>query len=102
MSANVLTALLYKTDSEGYISINGPVKQSLATQLNTSPQVIVNQVKFLSDVNLLIKKARGVYYYPIIHPADCRKIMDNSYRKLSLECIFHAKQFLPETKIIVE
>lgn len=54
MSGNLLAALIYKVDGKGYVTINGTVRDELALILNTTEQVIRNNLKSLSDDNLII------------------------------------------------
>tara|TARA_R110002050_G_scaffold57423_5_gene129158 strand:+ start:64983 stop:65948 length:966 start_codon:yes stop_codon:yes gene_type:complete len=102
MAGNLLAALIYSTDDEGYIAINEFVRDALAIRMNSTKQVVVNQLKALSDVNLLTKVKRGHYFFEPISAKDCRKIKEGVYQTLSLDFRYQNTQLLPGYNIMVE
>ena len=65
-AGNLLAALIYSPDANGYIAIKKVVRDAVAHRINPTNQVVVNQLKALSDSHLLIKVKRGHYFYEAI------------------------------------
>jgi len=102
VAGNLLTALIYSTDEEGYIAINNVVRETLSLRMSSTKQVVVNQLKALSYVNLLTKVKRGHYFYQPISAEECRKIKDGAYQTLWLDFRYQNIQLLPGYHITVE
>ncbi len=101
MSGNLLAALIYKVDQKGYISINATVRDELALMLNTTEQVIRNNLKSLSDVNLLIKEGNGHYFYEPLNTDDCTRIINGNYQDITVELKFFKNDIEPSLSLII-
>jgi len=101
-AGNLLAALIYSTNEDGYIVINSVVREELAIRMTSTKQVVVNQLKALSDIKLLTKISRGYYFYEPISASECQKIKVGSYVTLSLDLKYQNTQVLPGYQVTVE
>lgn len=70
--------------------------------MESTKQVVVNQLKALSDINLLTKVKRGYYFYEPISALDCQKIRQGLYRTISLDMSYQNTQMLPGYHVTVD
>ena len=101
MAGNLLAALIYKVDGKGYVTINGSVRDELALMLKTTEQVIRNNLKSLSDVNLIRKEGSGHYYYEPLRTDDCTRIISGDYQDISVELKFFKNDIEPSLSLTV-
>jgi hypothetical protein len=101
-SGRLLCALINKVDSDGCITINAKTRDDLAIILDTNEQVITNNIKSLSDSNLLIKKARGYYFYSLCDVDDCKLITSQTYASLSVEIKYFKGDKTPKISLFIE
>ncbi len=101
-AGQLLAALIYKLDSNNKFIINGDSRSELAMLIDTSPQVITNQLKLLVDGNLITKVARGTYIYTLLSPEYVQKILSQSFRSISVELKFYKNDVNPKPIIILD
>lgn len=101
-AGQLLAALIYKLDSNNKFIINGDSRSELAMLIDTSPQVITNQLKLLVDSNLITKVARGTYIYTLLSPEYVQKILSQSFRSISVELKFYKNDVNPKPIIILD
>jgi len=64
--------------------------------------VVTNQLKALCDINLLTHVSRGVYFYEVIAPENCKKIKEGVFSHVSIDISYLHTQLLPAFHIKVE
>jgi len=101
-AGNLLAAIIYKVDSTGCITINAASRNKLALMINTTEQVITNQIRALCDTNLLIKEGKGCYFYNVLSVGDCRKIIEGDYEDISVDMKYYKNELLPDFQLIIE
>lgn len=101
MSGHLLAALIYKVDRKGYVTINTTVRDEIALMLNTTEQVIRNNLKSLSDVNLLIKEGYGHYFYEPLMSIDCTRIINGDYQDITVDLKFFKNDIKPSLSLLV-
>jgi hypothetical protein len=101
-AGQLLAALVYKLDSNNKFIINADSRTELAALIDSSPQVITNQIKMLCDTFLIKKVARGSYTYDLLSPENIRKIISQDFDSISVELKFFKNDFSPKPLIIIE
>jgi len=101
-SGDLLAALIYKLDSNNKFIINADSRTELAMLIDTSPQVITNQLKLLVDSNLIIKVARGTYVYTLVSSEYIQKILSHGYNSVSVEMKYYKNDISPKPVIIID
>lgn len=101
-AGQLLAALIYKLDSNNKFIINSDSRSELAMLIDTSPQVITNQIKALVDSHLITKVARGTYYYNLLSPENIRKIITQDFDSISVELKFYKNDVNPKSLIIID
>ena len=101
-AGHLLAALIYKLDSNNKFIINADSRNELAVLIDTSPQVITNQIKALVDSNLITKVARGTYVYTLLSPEDIQKILTQSFSSISVELKYFRNDVNPKPIIILD
>lgn len=102
IAGQVLASLLLNIDELGFVSINEAVRKEIAHRINSSSQVVMTQLKALSDINLLTKVTRGYYFCEAFSPDQCRKIRQGEFSQVSIELSYLDTQLLPAYHITVE
>ncbi len=101
-SGQLLAALIYKLDSNNKFIINADSRSELAMLIDTSQQVITNQIKVLVDSHLINKVARGTYSYDLLTQEDIKKIITQDFESISVELKFYKNDINPKPLIIIE
>jgi len=101
-AGQLLAALIYKLDSNNKFIINADSRTELAVLIDTSPQVITNQIKALVDSHLINKVARGTYCYNILSPENIRKIITKNFQSISVELKYYKNDVNPKPLIIID
>lgn len=101
-AGRLLCALIHNVDSVGCITINAKTRDGLAKALGTNEQVITNNIRSLSDSNLLIRKARGYYFYSLCDVDDCELITSQKYESLSVEIKYFKGDKTPKINLLIE
>jgi len=101
-AGQLLAALIYKLDSNNKFIINANSRTELAVLIDTSPQVITNQIKALVDSHLITKVARGTYSYDLLPPENIRKIITQDFESISVELKYYKNDVNPKPIIILE
>jgi hypothetical protein len=101
-AGQLLAALIYKLDSNNKFIINADSRSELAMLIDTSPQVITNQIKALVDSHLIEKVARGTYSYNLLTPENIRKIITQDFESISVELKYYKNDLSPKPLIILE
>lgn len=101
-AGQLLAALIYKLDSNNKFIINADSRSELAMLIDTSPQVITNQIKALVDSHLITKIARGTYSYDLLPPENIRKVITQDFESISVELKFYKNDVNPKPIIILE
>ncbi|MDO7598036.1 MAG: SAM-dependent methyltransferase [Pseudomonadota bacterium] len=102
IAGHVLASLFFNTDELGFIASNQAVREEASYHINSSPQVVMTQLKALSDMNLLTKVTRGYYFCEAFSPDQCRKIWQGEFSHASIELSYLDTQLLPAYDITVE
>lgn len=101
-SGHLLCALAKSVDTNGCVTINSTTRNELAIILETNEQVITNNIKLLSESNLLVKKSRGYYLYNLMSVDDCQKITNREYESLNVDIKYYKDDCSPVISVLVE
>lgn len=101
-AGHLLAALIYKLDSSNKFIINADSRSELAVLIDTSPQVITNQIKALVECHLITKIARGTYSYNLLSPENIQKILSQNFESISVELKYYKNDLSPKPLIILE
>ncbi len=101
-AGQLLAALIYKLDSGNKFIINANSREELAALIDTSPQVITNQIRALVDTNLIKKISRGTYFYSLLQPTDVNKIITQDFKSISIEMKYFRGDVNPKASILVD
>lgn len=102
IAGHVLASLIFNTDELGFISSNHAVREEVSYRINSSPQVVMTQLKALSDRNLITKVTRGYYFCDAFSPEQCRKIRQGEFSQVAIELSYLDTQLLPAFEISIE
>jgi hypothetical protein len=101
-TGQLLAALIYKLDSNNKFIINADSRVELAMLIDTSPQVITNQIKILVKNGLIYRISRGMYTYGLLSPEYILKIISKDFYSISLEMKFYKNDVNPKPLIIID
>ena len=101
-AGQLLAALIYKLDSNNKFIINADSRTELAVLIDTSPQVITNQIKALVESHLITKIARGTYCYNLLSSEIIQKILSQDFESISVELKYYKNDLSPKPLIILE
>jgi len=101
-TGQLLAALIYKLDSNHKFIINADSRVELAMLIDTSPQVITNQIKILVKNGLIYRVSRGTYTYGLLSSEYIRKIISKDFDSISLELKFYKNDVNPKPLIVID